>query len=202
MLKKLNKHTKTIKGRTTLLVASFLIILLSFSTYVYFQAREIKRDYHNYKTKWQAVQLQMFIEAWNVTSLKVIFYESLYTHFSDSSNLSINRFREIESVNIYFKNRLDSLNADFNYQEPSLNLQKALDGMYKTCFKLFRRINEFKANNLTNKINTDSIIKNTFRPEFETYTTSFWGDFFSKVINPVNDRAEKLATEIKNRTVR
>lgn len=198
MLNKIKTYANTIGGRTTILVSSFLLILLLFCSYVYVQSNMLKNDFYVYKNRWHPLQISFFSSASALTIIQTGLLEGLYTGQVDSSFIEIPNPQDIGFINLNFMNHFDSLQVDFDYKTPILDFKKSLYEAYDIKLKVYNRINYLNSID-KNLIKTDSLLNKVYYNEMKNIVNSYWGSFFGKLLTPLGEGAEGAAKNIKTK---
>ncbi len=191
--------TATIKGKTMLLVISFLGVLISFSMYVFFQAGILKNEYKVYTQNWEPLRNNVAESTIEFSTQQALVYKALY-----SENASLEREGQEKKyadgrVASLYRSYLDYLNITNEYESKLRTGQKVYNSLYAIKYDIFRRIVELKKSDNRVNISSDSLINKVYLPDLDKTIATFSNDFRPLVLSSFNKKAESVASALNNR---
>ncbi len=196
MIVRILVYLNTFRGRTALLVCSFLFILLLFCSYVYVKSNLISKQFDLYKNRWHPLQINFFTTASSLTMIQSSILEALHNGKVDSKFIIFNDSNDVSGLNKNFMNPLDSMQVDFDYKTPINQFKKILKQAHQVKIKVYNRINYLKSKDPA-LIQSDSLLNIVYFDEMKTLTLSFWVDFFDKLVYPIGYGAENVAKNLR-----
>lgn len=195
----INKYTKTIKGRTTLLIGSFLFILLSFSLYVYVQASIINNDYKLFRNKWHTIQVNFIAQPISLVLLQSNILEAIYEKKVDTVGFNTNRLNDLNSMHTSYYMHLDSCDTDWNYRPVIEDLKLTINNLHFSKQKISNRILFLKSINEEAKIASDSLIIAEYNLSIRGNITHFWTNIFGSTLAKIGENAGNVSERITDR---
>ncbi len=206
-MNKITEFTKTIKGRTTILIFSFLSIMVAFSVYVFIQANEIRREYINYKSRLHALQIGVLADAMNTNSTQLTVYRSIYLGKEELEQVVRREAQDLENaktkVRKSYTNYLDTLGITAEFKDDLEFAEKNSILLTERKFQALKRVKALVDSGVDlNGIKADSILNKVNIPEFEKAISMFWSGYFGKFIREFEIKAEGTAYRLNIRIQR
>jgi len=203
-MNKITQFTQTIKGRTTLLIFSFLLVMLLFSVYVFIQASEIRKEYVDYKYRLHPLQLNIFINALSATSTQMAVYKCIYSGKEGLARTIQDEKKEMEQVNgiirRMYTNYLDTLGITSEFKDDLEFAEKNSILTLETKYQSLKRALVLYDSGLDlNGVKADSLLNKVYIPEFEKAISMFWSGYFGKFIGAFDLKAEAAAFKLNTR---
>lgn len=147
---------ETLNGRTTLMVAFFLLILIGFSTFVFVRNNSLRKDYDLFANYYHRTELTYFVNNFLLCAAQAQILEAIYYKNPEKQNTIHKSLDKVKDLIIYdLRNRaVDTLGLT-NIESNLNNVIPAIDELKVTTDNIYEKIKE--RNQYTTKAKQDSM---------------------------------------------
>ncbi|TAG54180.1 MAG: GAF domain-containing protein [Cytophagales bacterium] len=197
MYKNFRVYSKTIRGRTTLLIASFLVTLICFNSYMYYEIKQFERKYNDFEKHWHNLQLNLFISYATFVGTQYQVLDIVYNAKTDTTEFHAQKLDGYSSYSHNFSLHFDSLHTDFNYKPITDEMVLKINDVLDSKYDIVNRIKFLKDKNQIDLIRKDSLINKVYVAKIAIAGDYFWQKFFPSIISTIDNGIRASDKEIR-----